>query len=113
MVRVAEQAAATLERDGIAAEVIDVRSLQPLDSSAILATLEKTGRMVIVDEAPPRCGIAADIAALCVDAGFDFLAAPVRRVTAPHAPSPFSPVLEDAYLPSPDRVVAAAREVLA
>jgi pyruvate dehydrogenase E1 component beta subunit len=113
MVRVAEQAAATLERDGVAAEVIDVRSLQPLDSAAILATLEKTGRMVIVDEAPPRCGIAADIAALCVDAGFDFLAAPVRRVTAPHAPSPFSPVLEDAYLPSPDRVVAAARDVLA
>jgi pyruvate dehydrogenase E1 component beta subunit len=113
MVRVAEQAAATLERDGVAAEVLDVRSLQPLDADAILATLEKTGRMVIVDEAPPRCGIAADIAALCVDSGFDFLNAPIKRVTAPHAPSPFSPVLEDAYMPSPDRVVAAAREVLA
>jgi pyruvate dehydrogenase E1 component beta subunit len=113
MVRVAEAAAAALEREGVAAEVLDVRSLQPLDAGAILATLEKTGRMVVIDEAPPRCSIATDIAALCVDEGFDFLNAPIKRVTAPHAPSPFSPVLEDAYLPSPERVLAAAHEVLA
>jgi acetoin:2,6-dichlorophenolindophenol oxidoreductase subunit beta len=113
MVRVAEAAAEALEREGVSVEVLDLRSLQPLDEEAILATLEKTGRLVVVDEAPPRCGIATDVAALCVDRGFDFLNAPVKRVTAPHAPMPFSPVLEDVYMPSRERVVAAVREVLA
>ena len=111
-VQTALQAARLLEADGVAAEVLDLRSLQPLDEDAILATLAKTGRLVVVDEAPPRCGIASDVAALCVDRGFDLLNAPVRRVTAPHAPVPFSPVLEDAYLPSPEAVVEAARALL-
>jgi pyruvate/2-oxoglutarate/acetoin dehydrogenase E1 component len=103
-------AAEQLAEDGIEAEVLDLRSLQPLDEEAILATLEKTGRVVVVDEATPRCGIASDVAALCVDRGFDFLDAPVKRVTAPHAPVPFSGVLEDAFMPSLARVVAAVRE---
>jgi len=111
-VQTALQAAALLAEEGVSAEVLDLRSLQPLDEAAILATLGKTGRVVIVDEAPPRCGIASDVAALCVDKGFDLLNAPVRKVTAPHAPVPFSPVLEDAYVPTPEAVVAAARTQL-
>ena len=111
-VQTALRAAELLARDGVSADVLDLRSLQPLDEEAILATLGKTGRVVVVDEAPPRCGIASDVAALCVDKGFDLLNAPVRRVTAPHAPVPFSPVLEDAYVPTPEAVVAAARALL-
>jgi pyruvate dehydrogenase E1 component beta subunit len=112
MVDVALGAAAALAGDGIDAEVLDLRSLEPLDEAAILTTLGKTGRLVVVDEAPPRCGIASDVAALCVDAGFDSLNGPIRRVTAPHAPVPFSAVLEDAYRPSAERIAAAARELL-
>jgi acetoin:2,6-dichlorophenolindophenol oxidoreductase subunit beta len=111
-VTTALQAAAVLEKEGIGAEVLDLRSLQPLDEEAILTTLGKTGRVVVIDEAPPRCGIASDVAALCVDRGFDLLNGPVKKVTAPFAPVPFSPVLEDAYVPSVDAVVDAAREIL-
>lgn len=106
------EAARELASSGIEADVLDLRTLQPLDEDAILATLEKTGSLVVVDEATPRCGIASDIAALCVDRGFDFLNAPVRKVTAPHTPVPFSPALEDAFLPSAERVVAAVRELV-
>jgi len=108
-VHMALEAAAILEDEGISAEVLDLRSLQPLDEDAILATLEKTGSLVVVDEATPRCGIASDVAALCVDRGFDFLNTPVRRVTAPHTPVPFSKVLEDAWRPNAQDVVEAVR----
>lgn len=108
-VHVALDAASALAGEGTSAEVIDLRSLSPLDADTVLASLERTGRLVVVDEAPPRCGIASDIAALCVDRGFDFLNAPVKAVTAPHAPVPFSPPLEDAYQPSVERVLAAVR----
>jgi len=110
-VRVALQAAKTLEQAGTSVEVLDLRSLSPLDEEAILTTLEKTGRVVVVDEATPRCGIASDVAALCVDKGFDFLNAPVKRVTAPHTPVPFSAVLEDAFMPSAQRVLDAVGEM--
>jgi len=108
-VRLALEAADLLAAEGTSAEVLDLRSLAPLDEEAVLATLAKTGRLVVVDEATPRCGIASDVAALCVDRGFDFLNAPVRRVTAPHAPVPFSRVLEQAYMPSAQKVVDAVR----
>jgi pyruvate dehydrogenase E1 component beta subunit len=65
----------------------------------------------VVDESTPRSSVASDVAALCVDRGFDFLDAPVKRVTAPHSPVPFSKVLENAFIPSPERVAAAAREL--
>ncbi len=110
-VKMALQAADKLAADGIDAEVLDLRSLAPLDEAAILASLEKTGRLVVVDEATPRCGIASDVAALCVDRGFDFLDAPVKRVTAPHTPVPFSSLLESAYMPSADKIVAAVRKL--
>jgi pyruvate dehydrogenase E1 component beta subunit len=105
-------AAAELERDGISAEVLDLRSLAPLDEDAILTTLAKTGRLVVVDEATPRCGIASDVAALCVDQGFDFLNGPVKRVTAAMCPVPFTSVLEEAYMPSSARIVEAVRGLL-
>jgi pyruvate/2-oxoglutarate/acetoin dehydrogenase E1 component len=104
-------AAKQLETEGTSAEVVDLRSLQPLDEETILGSLAKTGRLVVIDEATPRCGIASDIAALCVDRGFDFLNAPVKRVTAPHSPVPFSPGLEDAFVPSVERVLATIREM--
>jgi len=110
-VHVALEAAALLEAEGTSAEVVDLRSLSPLDDEAILASLARTGRLVVIDEAPPRCGIAADVAALCVDRGFDLLNAPVKRVTAPHAPVPFSPALEDVYVPTAARVLAAVHEM--
>lgn len=105
------EAAKALEAEGTSAEVIDLRSLQPLDEEAVLASLEKTGRLVVIDEATPRCGIASDIAALCVDRGFDSLNGPVKRVTAPHSPVPFSPGLEDAFIPSVERVLEAIRQM--
>ena len=110
-VKVALAAAKALEEAGTSAEVLDLRSLSPLDETAILSTLEKTGRLVVIDESTPRCGIAADVAALCVDKGFDFLNAPVKRVTAPHTPVPFSAVLEDAFMPSAQNVLDAVAEL--
>lgn len=110
-VKVAMQAAKALEEAGTSVEIVDLRSLSPLDETAILSTLEKTGRVVVIDESTPRCGIAADVAALCVDKGFDYLNAPVKRVTAPHTPVPFSGVLEDAFLPSAQRVLDAVAEM--
>ena len=105
-------AADQLEKEGFSAEVLDLRSLQPMDEEAILVSLEKTGRLVVVDEATPRCGIASDVAALCVDRGFDLLNAPVKKVTAPHSPVPFSPALEPHFIPDAERVVRAVRELL-
>ncbi len=111
-VGMALQAAEELARDGISAEVLDLRSLAPLDEDAILTTLAKTGRLIVVDEATPRCGIASDVAALCVDKGFDFLNGPVRRVTAAMCPVPFTRVLEEAYMPSTARIVEAVRSLI-
>ena len=110
-VRVALQAAEALATAQTSAEVLDLRSLSPLDETAILSSLEKTGRMVIVDESTPRCSIAHDIASLCVDRGFDFLNAPVKCVTAPHTPVPFSAVLEQRFLPSAQDVLDAVGEM--
>lgn len=102
-VHTALQAAEQLSARGIEAEILDPRSLSPLDEEAVLASVEKTNRLVIVDEANPRCSIAADIASLAADKGFDSLDAPVKKVTAPHTPVPFSPPLEDLYLPTPEK----------
>ncbi|MDE0884331.1 MAG: alpha-ketoacid dehydrogenase subunit beta [Myxococcota bacterium] len=110
-VKVALAAAEALEGAGTSAEIVDLRTLSPLDEGAILSSLEKTGRMVIIDESTPRCSIARDVAALCVDRGFDSLQAPVKCVTAPHTPVPFSRVLEQAFLPSAQDVLNAVGEM--
>lgn len=102
-----------LAKEGISCEVIDPRTTSPLDEDAILESVAKTGRLVVIDESPPRCSMASDIAGLVVDKGFKFLKAPIKAVTCPHTPVPFAPNLEDAFLPSPQRIEAAARAVLA
>ncbi|MBX6396340.1 MAG: alpha-ketoacid dehydrogenase subunit beta [Alicyclobacillaceae bacterium] len=111
-VHTALTAAEHLARHGIEVEVVDPRCLSPLDEEAILASVAKTNRLVVVDEATPRCSIARDIAAIVAEKGFDTLDAPIRTVTAPHTPVPFSPVLEDAYLPSPKKIIQVVSELL-
>jgi acetoin:2,6-dichlorophenolindophenol oxidoreductase subunit beta len=106
------QAADTLAKEGINAEVVDLRSLSPLDEDTVLESIKKTGRLVVVDEDNPRCSVASDIAALAATQALEYLNAPVKMVTAPHTPVPFSPVLEDAYLPSPERIADAARALI-
>ena len=101
-----------LARDGIDAEVIDLRTISPLDMETILESVEATGRLVCVDEASPRCSIAADIAANVAQDAFDALRAPIRMVTPPHAPVPFSPALEDLYIPSAAAIADAVRKTM-
>lgn len=112
MVYPALEAASALANAGIGAEVIDPRSYSPLDADTILTSVRKTHHLVVVDESHPRCSLATDIAALAASEVFGDLDGPIRMVTGPHAPVPFSPVLEDAYIPSVARIVAAAREAL-
>lgn len=104
--------AETLAKDGINAEVIDPRTTSPLDEDTIIESVEKTGRLVLVDESPPRCSLAADVAAIVADKAFDALKAPIKRVTCPHTPVPFAPNLEDEYMPNPRRIEAAVRAVM-
>lgn len=111
MVHMAAEAADTLAAEGVSCEVIDPRSTSPLDEETILESVERTGRLVVVDEAGPRCGMAADIVSLVATRAFDALRAPVRAVTPPHTPVPFSPVLEDAYVPDAARVAEAVRSI--
>jgi pyruvate/2-oxoglutarate/acetoin dehydrogenase E1 component len=107
MVGEAVLAAQQLADQGIECEIIDPRTLSPLDDEAIYASVHRTGHLVVVDEANPRCGAASDIAALVAANAFDGLRGPIRVVTAPHAPTPFSPVLEDAYTPTAAAIAAA------
>ncbi|MEX0366383.1 alpha-ketoacid dehydrogenase subunit beta [Ruegeria sp. HKCCD8929] len=105
-------AAETLKGEGIEAEVIDLRTLSPIDMDTVIESVEETGRLVCVDEANPRCSIASDVSAGVAQDAFSALKAPIRMVTAPHAPVPFSPSLEDLYIPSPDRIADAARKTM-
>ena len=111
MVKFANQVADSLEGDGISCTVVDPRTTSPLDTDTILECVADTGRLVVVDEANPRCSMAADIAALVAEHAFDALKAPIKTVTAPHTPVPFSPDLEDLYIPTPAKIEAAVREV--
>ncbi len=111
MVHYAMDAADRLAVAGIECEIIDPRTTSPLDEDTILDSVERTGRLVVVDEATPRCNMATDIAALVADRAFAALKAPVRRVTAPHTPVPFAPSLEKLYIPDADRIAAAVRAV--
>ena len=108
MVHRALKAADELQKQGKSAEVIDPRTLSPFDEEMVLESVKKTGRLVVVDESHPRCSMAADIAAVVADKGFDYLNGPIKTVTAPHTPVPFSPTLEDHYLPNPQKIMEAA-----
>lgn len=112
MVHRALDAAAQLSKEGVDVEVVDLRTLSPLDLDTVLESVEKTGRLVCVDEANPRCSIAADISAQVAQQAFRALKGPIEMVTAPHTPVPFSPVLEDLYIPSAEQVAAAVRRTM-
>ncbi|HVA23007.1 MAG TPA: transketolase C-terminal domain-containing protein [Chloroflexota bacterium] len=105
------EAAETLAREGIQAEVVDPRTLQPLDTATILASVRKTGRVVVTDESHDHCGVAAGLAAIIADEGFASLKAPIKRVSTMAVPVPYAKPMEDYVTPTAERIVAAAREV--
>jgi pyruvate dehydrogenase E1 component beta subunit len=113
MVHRAMDAANELGKNGVDCEVIDLRTLSPLDWDTVLESVENTGRCVCVDEAHPRCSIAADVAARVAQEAFGSLKAGVQMVTAPHTPVPFSPALEDIYIPSALRIMEAVKKTMA
>ncbi len=106
MVEEGLQAADQMSQEGIEVELVDLQTLYPLDTDTILASVKKTGKVLIVHEAPQVCGIGAEIAAVIAQEAFRDLDAPVVRLTAPHTPVPFSPPLEDYYLPNATKIVA-------
>ncbi len=109
----ANAVAAELAKAGVECEVIDPRTTSPLDEETIIESVQKTGRLVVVDESPPRCSLASDISSIVADKAFKSLKAPIKKVTCPHTPVPFAPNLEDEFMPNPRRIEAAIREVLA
>jgi pyruvate dehydrogenase E1 component beta subunit len=114
MVHEALAAAEELAKEGISVEIVDPRSLVPLDAETIRRSVRKTGRLVVADEAGPTAGFSAEIAALATEdaATFARLRAPVKRVCALQVPIPYSPVLEDHVFPNRHRIIAGIREVL-
>jgi 2-oxoisovalerate dehydrogenase E1 component len=107
------EAAEELARDGVEVEVIDPRTLAPLDVDTILESVHKTGRLLVVDETYAPCGVGAEIAAQVMERGFDDLDAPVRRLNGLHAPIPYSPPLEAAMVPNTQTIAQATRDLLA
>lgn len=112
MVHLAMEAAANLARQGIDCEVLDLRTTSPMDEDSILESVEKTGRLVVIDEANPRCSMATDISALVAQKAFGALKGPIEMVTAPHTPVPFSDALEDLYIPTAAKIEAAVHTVM-
>jgi 2-oxoisovalerate dehydrogenase E1 component beta subunit len=106
-------AAEDLAKEGVSAEVVDLRSLQPLDTQTILQSIEKTSKALIVHEDVRTLGMGAEVAAILAEEAFDLLDGPIMRVTAPDTPVPFSPPLEQAFLPNADKILAAARQLAA
>jgi acetoin:2,6-dichlorophenolindophenol oxidoreductase subunit beta len=112
MVNFANQVADSLKKDKIGVTVVDLRTTSPLDTETVLETASETGRVVVVDESHPRCNMAADISALICQEAFSDLKAPIKMVTGYHCPVPFSPALEDIYIPGPPKIEAAVRAVM-
>ena len=111
MVQHSLAAAERVMPEGIDLEVVDLRTIQPMDMATIVASVEKTGRAMVVHEAPKTGGIGCEIAARLAEETFRSLDAPIVRVAPPHTPVPFSPVLEEAYLPNDDKIAIKAREL--
>lgn len=105
------EAANILAQDGIDAEVIDLRTISPLDETAILESVKKTGRLVVVDESNPRCSLALEIGGLAAGKAFYNLKSPIGYVTSRHTPVPYSPVLEHFYAPNTERIVQAVKDI--
>jgi pyruvate dehydrogenase E1 component beta subunit len=112
MVHKALAAAETLAEEGISVEVVDPRTLTPLDEEGIIASVKKTHRLVIVHEEVKRAGSGAEIAAVVAEKAFDYLDSPIKRVAAPFTPVPFSPTLESEFIPSEAKIIAAVKEVV-
>ena len=111
MVSTCLEAAETLASDGIEAEIVDPRTLVPFDKETVLTSVKKTGKVVIAHEAPKTGGFGGEIAAIISEEGFDYLDAPIMRVGAPYTPVPFSPSLENAYMPDAEKVVSAVKRL--
>ena len=112
MTLVALKAAETLARDGIDAEVVDLRTLRPMDTETILESVRKTHRAIVVEEDWPQCGVGAEVVDIIQHRAFDYLDAPILRVTASDNPMPYSRELELAALPDEEKVIEAVRQVL-
>ena len=110
-VGLALEAAEKLAAEGIDAEVLDLRTLRPLDTESVLKSLKKTNRLVVAEEGWPTCSIASEIQALCMEQGFDDLDAPVLRVTNEDVPMPYAANLEKLMLVNADKIVAAVKQV--
>jgi len=106
------EAADILAKDGVSVEVIDLRTVSPIDKNAILEAVKKTGKLLIVQEAWSRCSVSSEVAAIIAEEGIEYLDAPVRRITAKEAPIPFSPVLENYILPQVEDIVRESKELL-
>ena len=111
MIHVVQEAAEVLNRDGVSVEIIDLRSIVPLDTETILSSVEKTSNLCIVQEDVPFSSIASEISSLVAERGFWNLDNPIKKVTPPNTHIPFAPILEDAFIPSIDKVVKAIREL--
>lgn len=112
VVHAALGAAEQLAREGIEAEVVDPRTLVPLDHATILDSVRRTGRLVVADETNLSCGVASEISAIVAEEGFELLKAPIVRVTRPDVPTPFSKPLEDEITPTADKIAAAVRRIV-
>jgi 2-oxoisovalerate dehydrogenase E1 component beta subunit len=113
MVYTALDAAKELEKEGIDLEVIDLRSLLPFDREAVLESVKKTNKVILLHEDTRIGGFAGELAAVISDEAFDYLDGPVRRITAPDTPVPYSPPLEEFFLPKVTDIVRVARELYA
>jgi pyruvate/2-oxoglutarate/acetoin dehydrogenase E1 component len=112
LVHTAVEAASALAGEGVECEIIDPRTTSPMDTDTILESVEATGRLVVVDEATPRCGLASDISAIVAQEAFGALRAPIQMVTPPHTPVPFADSLEDLYIPDAQKIANAVKTVV-
>jgi pyruvate dehydrogenase E1 component beta subunit len=112
MVHAALEAAERLAASGVSAEVVDVRSLTPIDEEGLLASVRRTGRVVVVDESPLHGGVSSGIAGMIADRGFEYLKAPIRRVARPDTPVPASAPMEEFLVPGPESITAAALSIV-
>ena len=107
----AEEAAELMAKEGIDCEIIDPRTYSPLDENLIFESVRKTGRVIVVDESNPKCSLASEISSLISEKCFGDLKAGVIKITAPHTPVPFSPPMEDFYIPSTKNISEAIKKV--
>jgi pyruvate dehydrogenase E1 component beta subunit len=112
MVGVALKAAEQMAREGIEMEIVDLRTLVPMDKKALIDSVRKTGRLVVLHEATRTGGFAGEVAAVVMEEAFDCLKAPLRRVTGPDIPVPASPPLERFYIPSEENLISAVKEII-